>query len=78
MPSPYPELPLPLRVADLDITGGIPVLEGCEGYGGIRLLLRRRGGPLGWVTMAGNRATVQPEEIERILLRRLRGHNLRQ
>ena len=52
MPSPFPELPLPIRVADLEIAGGVPDLHRCHGYGGVYLLLRRHGFPLGSVTLA--------------------------
>lgn len=77
MPSPFPDLPLPLRVAQLDIAGGTPPLPGCRGYGGIRLLLRRQGVPFGWLTLGGNRDTVSPEEIELLVHQRLRGPVLR-
>jgi len=73
VPSPWPDLPLPLRVAQLEIGDGIPPLTGCRGYGGIRLLLRRHGVPLGWLTLRGNRDAVGTEEIEVLLHQRLRG-----
>lgn len=77
MPSPFPELPLPIRVAQLDVADGIPPLPGCRGYGGIRLLLRRRGEPLGWITLGGNRDTVGAGEIAVLAHRGLRGASIR-
>jgi len=76
MTSPFPDLPLPLRVAQLEIADGIPPLDGCGGYGGIRLLLRRRGTPLGWLTLGGNREVVGSAEIVVNLHQRLRGASL--
>lgn len=75
MTSPFPGLPLPIRVAQLEIADGVPPLEGCQGYGGIHLLLRRRGVPLGWVTLGGNRDTVPSAEIVVAMHQRLRGPN---
>ncbi len=75
-PSPFPDIPLPIRVAQLEIADGVAPLPDCRGYGGIRLLLRRHGVPLGWVTLGGNRDTVGPAEIEVVLHQRLRGPTL--
>jgi glycosyltransferase involved in cell wall biosynthesis len=75
MTSPFPDFPLPVKVADLEIADSVPPLGGCEAYGSVQLLLRRRGRPLGWVSLRGGRATIPPAEIERAMHRRLRGWN---
>ncbi len=77
MPSPFPDLPLPIRVAQLEVADGVPPLPDCRGFGGIRLLLRRHGVPLGWITLGGNRDAVAAEEIEVLAHQRLRGPRLR-
>ena len=64
MPSPFPELPLPIRVAELEIAGGVPDLAGCHGYGGVHLLLRHHGYPLGCVTLPVTEDTLHASAIE--------------
>ena len=75
MPSPFPELPLPIRVADLEIAGGIPHLHRCHGYGGVYLLLRRHGYPLGSVTLSVSEDRVHAGAIEAAMHRRLSRQN---
>jgi glycosyltransferase involved in cell wall biosynthesis len=71
MTSPYPDLPLPIRVAELEIAGGIPDLHRCHGYGGVYLLLRRHGYPFGSVTVPVSQDTVHAAAIEAMMHRRL-------
>ena len=68
MPSPFPELPLPIRVADLEIAGGVPDLHRCHGYGGVFLLLRRHGYPLGSVTLSVSDDRVHAGAIAQALM----------
>ena len=75
MPSPFPELPLPIRVADLEIAGGVPDLPRCHGYGGVYLLLRRHGYPLGSVTLSVSEDRVHAGAIEAAMHRRLSRQN---
>ncbi|HEY7026044.1 MAG TPA: glycosyltransferase family 2 protein [Gemmatimonadales bacterium] len=75
MPSPYPELPLPIRVTELEIAGGIPDLHQCHGYGGVYLLLRRHGDPLGSVTLPVSEDTVRAAAIEAAMHRKLSRQN---
>jgi len=75
MPSPFPDLPLPIRVADLEIAGGVPDLPRCHGYGGVYLLLRRHGYPLGSVTLSVSEDRVHEGAIEAAMHRRLSRQN---
>ena len=75
MPSPFPDLPLPIRVADLEIAGGVPDLPRCHGYGGVYLLLRRHGYPLGSVTLSVSEDRVHAGAIEAAMHRRLSRQN---
>ena len=77
MPSPFPELPLPIRVADLEIAGGVPDLHRCHGYGGVFLLLRRHGYPLGSVTLSVSDDRVHAGAIAAAMHRRLSHQNKR-
>ena len=75
MPSPFPEMLLPIRVADLEIAGGVPDLPRCHGYGGVYLLLRRHGYPLGSVTLSVSEDRVHAGAIEAAMHRRLSRQN---
>ena len=77
MPSPFPEMLLPIRVADLEIAGGIPHLHRCHGYGGVYLLLRRNGYPLGSLTLPVSEDTVHAGAIQAAMHRRLSPQNKR-
>jgi glycosyltransferase involved in cell wall biosynthesis len=70
-------MPLPIRVADLEIAGGIPHLHQCHGYGGVYLLLRRNGYPLGSLTLPVSEDTVHAGAIQAAMHRRLSPQNKR-
>jgi glycosyltransferase involved in cell wall biosynthesis len=71
MTTPLFELSLPIRVAELEIAGGIPDLHQCHGYGGVYLLLRRHGYPLGTVRLPVSEDTVRAEAIQAAMHRTL-------
>jgi glycosyltransferase involved in cell wall biosynthesis len=75
MMTPFSELSLPIRVAELEIAGGIPDLHRCHGYGGVYLLLRRNGYPLGTVRLPVSEDTVHAEAIQAAMRRKLLREN---
>ena len=54
---------LPIRVVDLEVGDGVTPVDRPGGHGGVHILLRRRGRPLGWVTLPAGSGAFDPEEI---------------
>jgi glycosyltransferase involved in cell wall biosynthesis len=51
-----------MSVLDIDVADGVADVN-CEGYNGVRALIRRRGVPLGWVTLACSDGRIRAQDI---------------
>jgi glycosyltransferase involved in cell wall biosynthesis len=59
------------KVGELELSHGIQDVAGCDGYVGLRLLLRYRGRPVGWLHLATNeRPRVSARTIRAAIRRR--------
>ena len=54
---------LPVRILDVEIGSGISDIAGCTGYAGSRVLVRRRGVPLGWIDLSCAGDVIDAREI---------------
>lgn len=52
-----------MRVLELELTGGLHPIGGCAGYGAVRILVRRRGRPVGWVVIHDPNDTISGDVL---------------
>jgi glycosyltransferase involved in cell wall biosynthesis len=74
---PLPYLPAPVRVLELELAEPLPRLTGCENFQALRILVRARGRPLGWITLEHPGAEVAPGTLHAAITRQLAGAVIR-
>ncbi|MEJ7810922.1 MAG: glycosyltransferase [Gemmatimonadaceae bacterium] len=55
-------LDAPIKVIDVELAHGLTDIDGCAGYIAVHALVRRRGHPIGWLTIAEPDAACVPAE----------------